>query len=713
MRRSAHKLRVAFAADLHFFPASLAGGYNQAFRDDNYDKGKPAEQSQGVLLSALAALRARAKRGELDYLVIAGDLTRDGEYEAHVQLARLLEAFQRDSGVQVLVIPGNHDLNNPDAAEYNSGEKKPARQTTPADFLEIYKNLGYHLPNCKRYEHSCSYAVDLNENYRLIAIDDCKYTNGRAVVDGEITPAHMRWIVRECAAARAAGKTVVGVGHHNLTEHLGYQAATFKGYLLDDYLRARETLADAGMQFYFDGHFHMGDIARAVSDSGSLLYDICVPALYAFPSELQHVTFTRGGKTASAEIQTFPADEALPVTAAGKTYAQPYYRENFHLTFNGARGGGLTGFLQANVKSHLTPRLREIQKMGGLRAYLRTVGVDVGRPLLSALCAQLDHRYINDPAHTVNLICGLLEDALALPLSGLPCARFCDTLGVGHKKRPGTLEDFLEASLAMIYWNGDGLSLKDDAFFRDVRRRIRDGSFVDQMLRFVIDKVVDDLLAKELLPQLKLRLGRRTRRETKLALRAALGMAVDLRRRRTISKSLDWLMVQALLGQRERRAATIVHSGKVPVPAGESDFRCPMDLRVELNEDKTGATVTWYTKASVTASDVLVFDEGMHPVRGLRVTGRVAREPYLAQKLDLGFIEILGQEISAARHSVTIEGLAPGNYTILAGDARRQWLSAETPLRAGDAPLAQQLWHACRTTANVALRLFYSFRLVK
>ena len=84
------QLQLALAADLHYYPAELAGGYNQAFKDDNYDLGKPAEQSEGILHAALATLAEKAKKDGLEYLVIAGDLTRNGEYRAHTRLAALL-----------------------------------------------------------------------------------------------------------------------------------------------------------------------------------------------------------------------------------------------------------------------------------------------------------------------------------------------------------------------------------------------------------------------------------------------------------------------------------------------------------------------------------------------------------------------------------------------------------------------------------------------
>jgi len=701
-------LKLALAADLHYYPAQLTGNYNQVFKDDNYDLGKPAEQSEGILLSALESLKARAKRDGLDYLILAGDLTRDGEHEAHVRLAALLERFQRESGVRVLLIPGNHDLNNPDAAEYIAGVKAPARRTTPAEFLEIYQNLRPAGCNISPV-NPCSYAFDLNEGYRLIAIDTCKYDDrGNVLVRGEISPPQMAWVLSECAKANQAGKIILGLLHHNLAEQVGYQDAFFKGYMLDDYIYIREKLADAGMRFCFSGHMHRGGAAEAVSDSGGLLYDICAPALCAFPSELQSVNFTRSGKKATAQITAFPADEALPVAAAGKIYTQPYYKENFKLTFGGSRGGGFTGFLQANLKLRLTPILEEIQAAGGLKTWLAQNGMQLDSPLLNALFAQLDARYINDPAHTVKLACKLLEEAMGHQLSELPSRQFLKELGIGHKKRPGTIRDAMECMLAVIYWKG---SLHGDPFMEDALHKIRSGRFVDQALRFVIDKLVDDLLAKELLPQLKLRLGRKTGRHAKLALQTALGLFIDLKKRRAISRSLEWLVLE-FLNKPNTRETTLVHKGRVRAKANDCEFRKPIDMQVRLGKNKDAAALTWYTKASVTASDVVVYDSEMRRVRGLKMHKKIAHEPCTARKLDIGMAKIMGHEIPAAKHSVIITGLKPGRYIFRAGDKSRGWLSPAAAMNTGETSKPARALHQCRSTARAASKLIYSFRLV-
>ena len=146
-------LQIGVLSDPHLFSSAQAGGYNAAFLKANEARaGSLWMESEGVLESALAAFQAKAKQTGMKYLLIPGDLTLDGELRGHKALARRLERFEKETGIQVAVIPGNHDINNPDGFDFSSGKQKPAEMTSPAQFREIYGNLGYDLPNMEQFQ---------------------------------------------------------------------------------------------------------------------------------------------------------------------------------------------------------------------------------------------------------------------------------------------------------------------------------------------------------------------------------------------------------------------------------------------------------------------------------------------------------------------------------------------------------------------------------
>lgn len=463
-------MTIALLADLHYYPATLAGGFNHAFCDDNDRLGKPARHSERLLQATLAQLMKHPPK----YLMLAGDLTREGEHGAHVALAETLKTFSQKSGTIVLPVPGNHDINNSHAAQYFNGQKEPAQQTTAEDFLAIYKPL---LPTHARF-FGLSYALELDEQHTLIALDS---TKPDARVHGEINAEQLAWAVNECNNAQQNGRLVLGLMHHNLAPHMGH---LLSGYLLDNYQHVRETLAFAGMRFCFCGHQHRGHVAK-IACGKQVLYDICAPALNSFPCQFNCITLCDG----SAHITTHAADPTLPL------------RDSFRFTFAGKRGG-LMGFFAANLRRKLPEALEDIAQCGGTQAWLAQRGTQTPAWLRPVL-AQLDARYVRRPQHAVKLAEKVLRRAMKL-----------------HISPHGTLQDFFETSLVFIYGYGDW---REDPLLYDVVQRIEDGRFVSQALRFAGEAIARDLL--------------HSGRHSRLFLQVALA-AVFFPHRRAISRAI-------------------------------------------------------------------------------------------------------------------------------------------------------------------------------
>ncbi len=107
-----------------------------------------------------------------DAVVLSGDLTLNGEKGAHEALAGEAEGTCRP-GVRVLVIPGNHDINNPHAASYFGGEGR-RRDGQCRGFLDIYHEFGYDQA-ISRDETSLSYICRLDEKNWLMMLDSAQY----------------------------------------------------------------------------------------------------------------------------------------------------------------------------------------------------------------------------------------------------------------------------------------------------------------------------------------------------------------------------------------------------------------------------------------------------------------------------------------------------------------------------------------------------------
>lgn len=250
-------------SDVHYFAETAMGNTDEDMKEFNEMmllNNSTSGLSPALTEAALANLAKMAKEGKIDFLLLPGDLTKNSEYKGHFELAQRLAAFESETGIQAYVINGNHDINNTDAYEYNGEELVDARVTTPEDFEEIYKDFGYsseggyysrYKEKAENSEGSLSYAIDLVNDYRLIAIDSQMYSadNTKSGTDEHETSGHisdklLEWAVNECEKAVKDGKTIIGMTHTNVVPHFDVHADILDQFVLYDWEIAADALAD-------------------------------------------------------------------------------------------------------------------------------------------------------------------------------------------------------------------------------------------------------------------------------------------------------------------------------------------------------------------------------------------------------------------------------------------------------------------------------------
>lgn len=203
--------KLIIASDIHYLARELTDmglGFN--YMVDHGD-GKVVNyiwQITDAFIEEVIAQKPEA-------LILSGDLSLNGEYQSHVELADKLEKVEK-AGIPVLVIPGNHDINNVSAAAYEEGVRFPAEKTTPEEFESIYSDFGYDEA-ISRDEYSLSYVYQLDEYNRLLMLDTCQYKN-HALVGGMIKSETYDWIELQMEDAWSQGMNVIPIAHHNLLD---------------------------------------------------------------------------------------------------------------------------------------------------------------------------------------------------------------------------------------------------------------------------------------------------------------------------------------------------------------------------------------------------------------------------------------------------------------------------------------------------------------
>ncbi len=299
-------VRFAVISDPHLYNTRL-GTSGAAWQETLYRDPKLLKESEPIFDSALASIVQQ----NVQFLIIPGDLTKDGELVDHVLMAQHLAKLEQH-GIQVFVVPGNHDINNPYAVRYVGDTARPVPNVSPNVFRALYQRFGYGQA-LSRDANSLSYVAEPVPGLRLLAIDSCKYQDneqlGQPVTSGRISPQTMAWIATQLQQAQAAGKGVIAFMHHGVNLHFFGEDQLFPDYLVDDWANVSAQLAAAGLKVIFTGHYHAQDAAFPVDASGhpSLsLLDIETGSLAQYPCAYRIATLNGNVLTIESQRVTAP-----------------------------------------------------------------------------------------------------------------------------------------------------------------------------------------------------------------------------------------------------------------------------------------------------------------------------------------------------------------------------------------------------------------------
>ena len=231
-----------------------------------------------------------------DLVIIPGDLTKDGELVSHQLVVKTLSRL-RSANIPVVVVPGNHDIDNPKGYYFDGDNTRPAERTSPEQFKALYADFGYNQAYAKD-PASLSFVCEPLEGLVLLCIDTNKYEENKYKekgdeknynqTSGRIRPATLTWMLAEADKARALGKQVVLIQHHNIVQHYDAQSTLQSDYIIADYENLSKQMMKHGIHMAFTGHTHLQDIAqyRTIADNAQpdSLVDVATGSVISYPN---------------------------------------------------------------------------------------------------------------------------------------------------------------------------------------------------------------------------------------------------------------------------------------------------------------------------------------------------------------------------------------------------------------------------------------------
>lgn len=297
--------------------------HHYAVKDLGYSEHQDQKclNETGAILDA--AFEKFAAQSEIDIVLIAGDLSNNGEMASHLELIEKLNKLQQ-AGKRVYLITATHDYTYRPDGEQEGKTAVSEGGTSRAMLRGLYEAFGFREAIAEYPGDNLSYVVQLAPGYRLLCLNDDG--NGRSYCGYD--DSHLAWILDQIKAARESGNYIFAMSHHPVLPPSPIYPVFSKRDMLGDYEKMSTVFADAYLEFIFTGHSHMQNIGCKTTEKGNTIWDINTGSLAGYPTPIRKVTLNANALTVKTEkLDSFDWD------FQGKD-PQEYLRDRFDFLIN-------------------------------------------------------------------------------------------------------------------------------------------------------------------------------------------------------------------------------------------------------------------------------------------------------------------------------------------------------------------------------------------
>ncbi len=307
-----NELKFFVITDTHYFEPSL-GCYGEA-----YEQFMDFEQKCFAETSAInhAVFDYLANDKRADIVLIAGDLSFNGEKESHKSFIELLKKL-KNSGKQIYVVTAGHDFNEHPFAFDDNGRKEP-EGTKFEELYDFYKDYGYASSIAFNKEH-LSYVAQIADGLRLLVLcNDTKDAKGIAYDEK-----FLQWVKEQAVIAKQDKQMMIAMEHYPLLA--GQPLLGLIGDAMQKNGKAlAQILADNDVHLIFTGHMHNQSVNMHTTEAGNKIYDVCTGSVIGCPAFMRLVTIKN---ERDVEIESIPVPE-FEWDKNGKT-AKQYLQDQF------------------------------------------------------------------------------------------------------------------------------------------------------------------------------------------------------------------------------------------------------------------------------------------------------------------------------------------------------------------------------------------------
>lgn len=295
--------RIVVATDPHYISPALTDGSACYQRTLASGDSKFMPYSEEIMDAFLEEVLSAEEAP--DAVILTGDLTFNGAVMSHEALAAKLRPLLA-AGIPVLVLTGNHDLYNVNAARFEGESFTRVPFATTELFREIYGDFGFDGA-VSLAPDSLSYVAALDDGLRLLLLDFNTLNHFCGVSDETLA-----WAEEQLREAEEAGAEVIAAGHQNLYLHSLFR----EGYVVAGADRLADLLRAYDVRLFLSGHLHIQHIRTEQN-----LTEIAGSALCSWPCQYGLLTSEDGAWS----YRTRRLDMAAWAERHGRT--EPVFRD--------------------------------------------------------------------------------------------------------------------------------------------------------------------------------------------------------------------------------------------------------------------------------------------------------------------------------------------------------------------------------------------------
>lgn len=283
--------------DTHFFKSSLGASGKE------YDEFMRFEQKCFAETEAInkAVFDFLEKTDKTDTILIAGDLSFNGEKESHLEFIKILNKL-KDKGKKIYVVTADHDFKKDDGKCYGYSEDKgkyEVEATKRDELYDLYYEFGFKDALAVDKKH-LSYVAQIADGVRLLALNN----DGSDKVNKTFDDEQMDWIQEQAKKAREDDQVMFAMNHYPLLPGQPI-FSVISSAVQKNATEITNILADEGVNLVFTGHMHNQSINVKTTENGNKFYDVCTGSIIASPSVMRFVTF-QDNKTVDIKTEIIP-----------------------------------------------------------------------------------------------------------------------------------------------------------------------------------------------------------------------------------------------------------------------------------------------------------------------------------------------------------------------------------------------------------------------